>query len=179
MRNASADKGGIKDDIPETGWTDFAQTDKEDPETAHQMAIKALKLFGDSEFFRKKMGRFTFVHNPALRQNIFGIKFNNPVGLAAGFDKNAKITKCLDSLGFGFMAVGSITSDNMGEVALRLLAQRREFSSTLLGISIEKSETVSLNEAADDYLLSLRSVYALGDYFEISLNARNFRKDIL
>lgn len=154
----------------------LSRVTKKDPEAARRMVVKAMKFLGNSEFFRKKMGRLTFVHSPALRQNIFGIRFNNPVGLAAGFNRNAEITKCLDSLGFGFATVGSITSDNAGEVALRLLAQRQEFSSALLGVSIERSEMISLNEAVDDYLRCFRSVYALGDYFEISQNIQELQE---
>src|SRR6185436_20925585 len=81
---------------------DFARsfTGLIDPEEAHRLAINALKLFPSL-----KIGR----DDPRLGVTAFGLKFPNPVGLAAGFDKNAEVPDAALRLGFGFAEVGTVT----------------------------------------------------------------------
>src|SRR3989344_3887573 len=76
---------------------------KIDAETIHNEAIGVGKFLGKYALFRKIAGSFWNYRNPALEQNILGINFKNPVGLAAGFDKNANLIEILPSVGFGFM----------------------------------------------------------------------------
>jgi len=81
---------------------------KFEPETAHNIAIFFLKIL--NEFPKLNLHSSNhFVLNEKLQQNINGIKFLNPVGMAAGFDKNAEVVKALASFGFGFTEVGTIT----------------------------------------------------------------------
>ena len=70
------------------------------PEISHTLTIKILKL----NFIKKN-----FTNYPSLHQHIFGLDFNNPIGLAAGFDKNAEIVKPLLNMGFGFVEAGTVT----------------------------------------------------------------------
>ena len=77
-----------------------------DPEKVHDLIIKIGLILNKLNYLLKK----TFIYkNKKLEQEILGIEFKNPVGLAAGFDKNAQLVDLLPSLGFGFTEVGSIT----------------------------------------------------------------------
>jgi dihydroorotate dehydrogenase len=78
------------------------------PETAHHMALTALKIAARPRF-RAALRRRYRVSDPALRTSIRGVSFPNPVGLAAGFDKNAEALQGLAALGFGFLEAGTLT----------------------------------------------------------------------
>lgn len=82
-----------------------------DPEDVHDHMINTGKFFGRFSLTRKLFS-FTFNYkNSTLNQNILGLNFINPIGLSAGFDKNAELTQILPSIGFGFIEVGSITGE--------------------------------------------------------------------
>ena len=83
----------------------------EDPEKVHDRIIVVGKFLGRHAITRRFTALAFSYTNKALEQNILGIKFFNPVGLAAGFDKNAELTDIIPSVGFGFMEVGSITGE--------------------------------------------------------------------
>src|SRR4029078_1115905 len=77
------------------------------PETAHSISMNLLKLFCSIGFIRKKVSK---VFAPRmLPVQSFGLAFKNPVGLGAGFDKNAKYLTELETLGFGFVEIGTVT----------------------------------------------------------------------
>ncbi len=78
------------------------------PEAAHDLGITALKFMG-AKPFKPLLQKRLAVNDPALNVNIGGLKFPNPVGLAAGFDKNAEALPGLEALGFGFMEAGTLT----------------------------------------------------------------------
>lgn len=82
---------------------------KFDPEKIHHFTFGTLKnIFKIPGFTRWAQKRFC-VENPKLKKNVFGLEFKNPVGLAAGFDKDAKLFKELSCLGFGFVEIGTLT----------------------------------------------------------------------
>ena len=82
-----------------------------DPERVHDRTIRLGRFLGSNPVSRG-LFKFGFSYaNKNLEQNILGINFSNPVGLAAGFDKNAVLTDILPSIGFGFAEVGSITGE--------------------------------------------------------------------
>lgn len=84
---------------------------RQDPEDVHDKILKIGKILG-SNFITRFAVKIAFSYsNPVLEQNILGINFKNPVGLSAGFDKNAELTQIIPSVGFGFMEVGSITGE--------------------------------------------------------------------
>ena len=80
---------------------------KLDPEKAHNLSLSCLKIVGKIPFILKKISKP--IEDPALERELFGLKFKNPVGLAAGLDKNAKYYKELSMLGFGFIEIGTVT----------------------------------------------------------------------
>lgn len=81
-----------------------------DPERAHDLAMDwAIKANGSSRFRSALRIKYHFAA-PKLEQELLGIRFPNPVGMAAGFDKNGRIVKTLEALGFGFVEIGSITA---------------------------------------------------------------------
>ena len=134
-----------------------------------------------------------------LEREVFGLRFPNPIGLAAGFDKNAVAIPALAALGFGFVEVGTITRhaqpgnprprlfrlvsdealinrmgfNNQGAevVAARLAHQPR--APIPVGISLGKSKVTPLDEAVDDYLASLDALYPWGDYFAVNISSPN------
>jgi dihydroorotate dehydrogenase len=143
------------------------------------------------------------VADPRLQQTWWGLQFRNPVGLAAGFDKDARWFSELGNLGFGAIEIGSITGqgqpgnprprlfrlksdralinrmgfNNQGaEVAARNLAAR-DLSSfrqrVVLGINLGKTKIVPNEAAPDDYAFSFRKLFEFGDYFVINVSSPN------
>jgi len=82
-----------------------------DPEKIHDLFIALGEKSGRNKMFKNIFSLVLKYQNAALRQNILGIEFENPVGLAAGFDKNGRIVEILSSVGFGFGEIGSVTND--------------------------------------------------------------------
>jgi len=85
-----------------------------DPERVHDAAILAGRALGSNPVTRGALSLLYRRERPILAQRIAGVGFRNPVGLAAGFDKNARLTRVLPSLGFGFAEVGSVTARAYG-----------------------------------------------------------------
>lgn len=81
-----------------------------DPEQAHDLAMKWAVRANSSPRMRAAIRLKYHYSNPKLEQELLGLRFPNPVGIAAGFDKNGKIVKTLEALGFGFVEIGSITA---------------------------------------------------------------------
>jgi dihydroorotate dehydrogenase len=142
--------------------------------------------------------RARIVQNPKLRQNLFGVEFSNPLGLAAGFDKNALALDWWHQLGFGFVECGTIThlpqpgnpkprlfrlpedealinrmgfnNDGAVEVAARLDASKPRIP---VGINIGKSKVVELDAASQDYRASFECMHQFGDYFVVNVSSPN------
>ena len=81
-----------------------------DPETAHERALRLAVRLGCNRIARESLAAMCCVSDRRLRQTVFGIEFLNPVGLAAGYDKNAIGLQCWPALGFGFVEIGSVTA---------------------------------------------------------------------
>ncbi|CAM3673609.1 quinone-dependent dihydroorotate dehydrogenase [Kibdelosporangium persicum] len=142
------------------------------------------------------LGRVLSVEAPVT---VFGVRFPNPVGLAAGMDKDGAALHAWPALGFGFVEVGTVTAiaqpgnpkprlfrlpdseavinrmgfNNAGAeaLALRLAAGRKP--QVPLGISIGKSKVVPVEQAVEDYRKSLRALYPYGDYFAVNVSSPN------
>jgi dihydroorotate dehydrogenase len=140
---------------------------------------------------------------PELERKLFGLIFPNPIGLAAGFDKNAEGVAAWENLGFGFMELGTITPrpqpgnprprifrlpaqqglinrmgfPNVGaeEVARRLEKIRADgrWPSIPVGLNLGKNKDTPLAEAGRDYLLCFRATRQLGDYFVVNVSSPN------
>jgi dihydroorotate dehydrogenase len=173
---------------------------KIDPEIAHTLAIKSLKLNLVSNIFNKDMGDSMF------ESTLFGKTIDNPIGIAAGFDKNAEVYNPLFKLGFGFVEVGTITPleqygnpkprvfrlvedqalinrlgfNNLGSenVSSRI---RANSPNGLLGINVGPNKDTK--NRLNDYLIGLRSFHDIADYITVNIsspnteNLRNFHEE--
>jgi dihydroorotate dehydrogenase len=170
---------------------------KFDAETIHHIAMGALERIGPA------MAWVARTRDPRLEREVFGLKFPNPVGLAAGFDKNAVALPAWEALGFGFAEVGTITArmqpgnpkprifrvpecqavvnrlgfnnDGCDRVAdrLRRLRMKGLWPAMPVGINLGKSKVTPLEEAANDYLLSFERLQHFGDYFVLNVSSPN------
>ncbi|HEX7731719.1 MAG TPA: quinone-dependent dihydroorotate dehydrogenase [Rhodanobacter sp.] len=164
-----------------------------DAETAHGLTLYGLDVAHRSELMR-------FVARPAaeLPVEAFGIRFPNPVGLAAGLDKNAEHLDALGALGFGFVEVGTVTPrpqagnpkprlfrlpqheavinrmgfNNAGVDALLRNVERSDYRG-VLGINIGKNKDTPNEHAADDYLRCLERVYGRASYVTVNISSPN------
>jgi dihydroorotate dehydrogenase len=137
------------------------------------------------------------IEDPRLEKTLFGIKFKNPVGLAAGFDKNAELYKELSSFGFGFIEIGTVTpkpqSGNPKKRLFRLvedtaIINRMGFNNvgveevvknlkknktTLIGGNIGKNKITPNSLAIDDYVASFNMLFNFVDYFVVNVSSPN------
>lgn len=166
-------------------------------ETAHEFGLKILSL-GFSTNLVKNIASKKFHSSPFGTIERLGLKFTNPVGVAAGFDKNGIVACALEALGFGFAEVGTVTfhpqSGNPKPRLFRLpkdkalinragfnnegaaaLAKRLKSNHTncVLGINIGKSKIVEIENAIEDYLASFDIVYTHADYIAINVSSPN------
>lgn len=172
-----------------------------DPERVHDRMIVAGRLLGSNSLTRGVIGLMFNYQNSKLEQIIAGVKFKNPVGLAAGFDKEAMLPKILPAVGFGFEEVGSITAlafdgnerpwiwrlpearslrinyglKNSGaqNIHQRLMGRTFNFA---LGISIAKTnseKTSHVETGIEDYFTSYQIFQDTGDYFTINISCPN------
>ena len=164
-----------------------------DAETAHRATLYGLDVAHRSNFLHR------IVSPPeALPTTAFGITFPNPVGLAAGLDKNADHLDALGALGFGFVEVGTTTPrpqpgndkprmfrlprheavinrlgfNNDGVDALVRNVQKSSYRG-VLGINIGKNKDTPNDKAVDDYLFCLERVYALASYITVNISSPN------
>ena len=160
-------------------------------ETAHELALHSLSLVPPSLIAKR-------VDNPALSIKRFGLTFPNPIGLAAGFDKNGVALRPLAALGFGFIEAGTVTyHPQPGNPRPRLfrlsedqaLINRAGFNNEgaaafarrvvdhrpdcVLGVSIGKSKITPLENAIEDYLASFELVYNIADYVAVNVSSPN------
>src|SRR3954452_18917403 len=82
-----------------------------DGERAHNLALRASELSGRSSLIRRAAGRAFRYRDPRLETSLAGLELSNPLGLAAGFDKNARAIAMLGTLGFGHLEIGSVSAD--------------------------------------------------------------------
>jgi dihydroorotate dehydrogenase len=171
----------------------------DDPERAHAWAMRALAWAARSRVALAALRRVHAVADPRLRQTVFGAAFPNPVGLAAGFDKDAVALPALAALGFGFIEAGTVTLhpqpgnprprivrlpehaalinrlgfNNDGAAAVAARLARLDPLTVPLGISLGKSKVTPLDGAVDDYLGSLRLLERFADYIAVNVSSPN------
>ncbi len=171
-----------------------------DEEKVHNFFINAGKLAGRFSITRKLTRSMFCYQDGMLEQELLGIKFNNPVGLAAGFDKNALIISITKDIGFGFTEIGSVTAKpcmgNGGKRLLRIPERKtiwvnlglnnngsEKISSRLkgkkfyipVGINIAKTncpETKEVKVAVEDYIYTIKKFEEadIGDYYTINIS---------
>jgi dihydroorotate dehydrogenase len=137
------------------------------------------------------------LNDPMLEREVFGLKFKNPVGLAAGFDKDAKLYKELDAFGFGFVEIGTVTPkpqpgnekkrifrlkedeaiiNRMGfnnegvEAAVKRLKSNKD---VLIGGNIGKNKTTPNEDAVSDYMICFDALFDYVDYFVVNVSSPN------
>jgi len=163
---------------------------KIDPEIAHTLAIKSLKLNFTNNFFEKNK------NDPMFQTTLFGKNLKNPIGIAAGFDKNAEVYNPLFKLGFGFVEVGTITPlEQYGNPKPRVfrliedqaLINRLGFNNVgaknislkirsntpvgLLGINVGPNK--NSEDRLNDYLIGLKTFHDIADYIAINISSPN------
>ena len=168
------------------------------PETAHELALQTL---ASAPRLSKLLGGSSANEIPFGRLERFGLNFSNPVGLAAGFDKDGIALPGLAELGFGFIEAGTVTLhpqpgnerprlfrlprdqalinragfNNKGAAAFaqRVAAQKQQRGEYVLGVSIGKSKIAPLDEAVEDYLQSFTIVHPVADYVAVNVSSPN------
>ncbi len=164
-----------------------------DPEKVHYFTFSVLKNFP----FAARLFLPKPVADPRLEREVFGLKFKNPVGLAAGFDKDAKMFQELSDLGFGFIEIGTLTPkpqdgnpkkrlfrlkedqaiiNRMGfnnggvEAAVERL---RKNKNVLIGGNIGKNKVTPNEHAVDDYIICFEELFPVVDYFVVNVSSPN------
>ncbi|MBU6459748.1 MAG: quinone-dependent dihydroorotate dehydrogenase [Proteobacteria bacterium] len=164
-----------------------------EPERAHQLSLNALALTQ-----RSRIGNLFFKHLAIQPTRCMGLDFPNPVGLAAGLDKNGDYIDALALLGFGFIEVGTVTPrrqpgnpqprlfrlskekalinrmgfNNYGVDHLVSRVSKRRYDG-ILGINIGKNFDTPIEQALNDYLFCLDRVYPIADYITINISSPN------
>ena len=169
------------------------------PENAHHIAEAVLRLPNLCQIPFNPFLQSHFITDSILEQKIFGKTFYNPVGLGAGFDKNATMIRGMQILGFGFTEIGTVTPlpqkgnpkprmfrhveektiqnamgfNNDGAYKIQKRLKRRYPFSTPIGVNIGKNKITPEKEAINDYIKLLRTFKNLGDYFVINISSPN------
>jgi len=168
-------------------------------EWVHYFSMNSLKLLCSVGFIRNGLARsFTPAPQPA---ELLGLRFKNPVGLGAGFDKNARYLRELEALGFGFVEIGTVTplgqegnpkprlfrlpadkalinrmgfnNDGAKVIAERLKAWRSRPSSLIIGGNIGKNKATPNEDAWKDYDTCFRELHPYVDYFVVNVSSPN------
>ncbi len=172
------------------------------PETAHQVSMKGLDMVAAIPLFNHWMSSHFQVQDPSLAKSVFGLQFPNPVGLGAGFDKNAEHLDALDMLGFGFVEIGTVTpkpqagnvkprlfripdqkalinrmgfnNDGVDLIANRLKERKSKTNSTLIiGGNIGKNKVTENQDAWKDYCTNFIGLEEVVDYFVVNVSSPN------
>lgn len=167
-------------------------------ERAHHVALLLLRIIGLIPGGRWFLRKCYTVRHPALEREVFGVKFANPVGLAAGFDHNGEAYRELAALGFGFIEIGTVTprpqAGNPRPRVFRLPKDRaiinriglsnrgldktichlrRPHEGLIVGCNIGKNTVTPPENAAADYLRLFRNLYQYADYFTVNISCDN------
>lgn len=172
-----------------------------DSEKVHEQTLGALKNLSHVPGFGASLKKFYGFEHPALETRLWGKSFASPVGLAAGFDKNAAAFNPLFSLGFGFVEVGTVTPlpqpgnplprlfrlpkdqaliNRLGfnNLGVRALVERLESNAPhgVLGVNIGKNQATPLAQAMEDYEMVLKQVYDHAAYIVLNVSSPNTEK---
>ncbi len=173
----------------------------QDPEKVHDRMTAIGKLLGARAWSRRLVGGFFGYENEKLSQDILGIHFLNPIGLSAGFDKNAELTEILPSVGFGFAEVGSITgevcagnpkprlwrlprsgslvvwyglkNDGCEEISKRLYGKHFAIP---IGVSVAATNcegNLDVDRAVRDFAKAFKTMEPIGDYITVNISCPN------
>ena len=168
------------------------------PEFIHHLTFRVLGAVGKIPGILKLLSAIHKVESKSLERNLFDLTFKNPVGLAAGFDKDAKLIDELSSFGFGFIEIGTLTPkpqpgndkprlfrlpqdqavinrmgfNNQGvEIAVERLKNRK--SDVIVGGNIGKNKITPNEKAFEDYNQCFEALYPYVDYFVVNVSSPN------
>lgn len=169
-----------------------------DPEKVHYFTAKLIRLALAIPGMKSIWSKMYTVKSPKLEREVFGIKFPNPIGLAAGFDKNASMFNDLAYCGFGFIEIGTVTpigqpgndrprlfrvKDDSGIInrmgfnnegvqnAIENLKKRK--TSIIIGGNIGKNKVTPNENATEDYIISFNALFPYVDYFVVNVSSPN------
>lgn len=170
------------------------------PEKAHHTVTNGLRNFTKIWGAKSLLKSLYTVHDPRLEREVFGLKFKNPVGLAAGFDKNAEYIEDMVNFGFGFIEIGTVTPkpqpgndkprmfrlvndaalinrmgfNNQGaDVAAGRLKHLKNRHGVIIGGNIGKNKVTPNEEAVNDYIYCFHALYDYVDYFVVNVSSPN------
>lgn len=168
------------------------------PEQAHHLTFSSIKNVFQFPGAAALAEKIFALDDPKLERELFGLKFKNPIGLAAGLDKDARLVDELATLGFGFVEIGTLTPrpqsgnpqprlfrlpqdesliNRMGfnnegvEAAVQRLRKSRH--QTIIGGNIGKNKDTPNEDAASDYLYCFEALYEVVDYFVVNVSSPN------
>jgi dihydroorotate dehydrogenase len=168
------------------------------PETAHHFTFSTLKTLFKIPFAKKIASGVFCLESNNLEREVIGLKFKNPVGLAAGFDKDAKLYKELSAFGFGFIEIGTVTPvaqpgnekprmfrlpldnglinrmgfNNEGVVAATNRLRKRN-KNLIIGGNIGKNKVTANEDAINDYEICFVTLFDVVDYFVVNVSSPN------
>lgn len=172
------------------------------PETIHHLVFKIIRFFSAFPGVSSIVRSIYVIENKQLERELFGIRFPNPVGLAAGFDKDAKLFKELGNFGFGFVEIGTITPkaqpgnekprmfrlpedaalinrmgfNNEGVVAAASRLSKRkkgEKHRLIIGGNLGKNKVTPNEDAIKDYAICFEALFEHVDYFAVNVSSPN------
>lgn len=168
------------------------------PEDAHHFTFNLTKLTFNLPILNSIVKSTFELEHPMLEREVFGLKFKNPVGLAAGFDKDAKLIDEMALLGFGFIEIGTLTPKpqegnpqprlfrltqdealinrmgfNNGGVLAAVERLKKRKSTVIIGGNIGKNKVTPNENAVDDYLICLETLHPYVDYFVVNVSSPN------
>ena len=171
------------------------------PEDVHYFSMDLLRSACRVKPLKKLISNSFSCHNPALEKEVFGIKFSNPVGLGAGFDKNALYLNELEALGFGFVEIGTVTplpqagndkprlfrlpadqalinrmgfnNNGVKAIAARLATRKKENTQLIVGGNIGKNKITPNEDAWKDYSICFETLFDYADYFVVNVSSPN------
>ena len=168
-----------------------------DPEEVHYFSFSFIKFISKIPFIPNLLKWIYVVHDTKLEREVFGLKFKNPVGLAAGFDKDAKCYQELSNFGFGFIEIGTLTPKpqdgnpkkrlfrlkqdsaiinrmgfNNGGVDAAVLRLKKN-KGVLIGGNIGKNKLTPNEDAISDYLICFDALFDYVDYFVVNVSSPN------
>ncbi|MFM6954758.1 MAG: quinone-dependent dihydroorotate dehydrogenase [Sphingobacteriaceae bacterium] len=169
------------------------------PERIHHVVMAGLKATCRIGLFKKAIYKTYALEQPQLVKKVFGLTFKNPVGLAAGFDKNAEYIEDLASFGFGFIEIGTVTPlpqpgnpkprmfrlpadealinrmgfNNQGVDVVADRLSRVERNGLIIGGNIGKNKATPNERAVDDYVICFDRLFDVVDYFVVNVSSPN------
>ncbi|WP_334125560.1 quinone-dependent dihydroorotate dehydrogenase [Empedobacter brevis] len=170
------------------------------PEDAHHFVTRNLKNYASFPGVGKLLDKFYQYNHPDLEREVFGIKFKNPIGLAAGFDKNAEYIEELSHFGFGFIEIGTVTPkpqpgndtprmfrlvedeaiinrmgfNNKGvDYAVSKIRELKNRENYIIGGNIGKNKLTPNEDAVDDYIKCFNALFDYVDYFVVNVSSPN------